>query len=134
MSDPLNINASPAQIVETTRTVFVRNLVIPALIGVYDHELTARQPVRINLDLDVQVTDKAGTDELDDAVCYNKMTVGIRSIVDAGHIRLVETLAERIAAFALAHPLVNAVIVRVEKPHAIDDAEAAGVEIRRRRV
>ena len=133
MSDPLNLNAAPADIIETTRTVFVRNLVTPAHIGVYDHEVGVPQPVRINLDLDVKVTDKAGTDLLEDAVCYNKMATGVRAIIEEGHIRLVETLAERIAAFALAHPLVNAVIVRVEKPNAIADAEAAGVEIRRRK-
>ncbi|MEL6361982.1 MAG: dihydroneopterin aldolase [Pseudomonadota bacterium] len=125
--------APPPVIVETSRTVFVRELTIPAFIGAYDHEFDHKQPVVIDLDLEVVEPATPAADKLENVVCYNRMCTGIREIVDEGHIKLVETLAERIATFALAHPMVNAVRVRVQKPEAISEAAGAGVEIRRRK-
>ncbi|MEM9014414.1 MAG: dihydroneopterin aldolase [Pseudomonadota bacterium] len=113
------------------RRIFVRGLVLDAYIGVYDSEQGVTQPVRINMTLDVLTPDDPHRDQLEDVVCYNRMTQGVKDILAEGHIKLVETLAERIADFALSHPMVSAIDVRVEKPNAITEAEGAGVEIRR---
>lgn len=115
------------------RRVFVRDLKLDAYIGVYEHEQGAPQPVRIDIDLDViEPADPTG-DRLEDVVCYNRLTQAIKAMIAEGHIKLVETLAERIAEIAMAHPMVLAAIVRVEKPQAIAEAAAAGVEIERRK-
>ena len=50
-------------------------------------------------------------------------------LVASGHIELVETLAERLAADCLDHPRAVRVRVRVRKPEAIEGAAAAGVEL-----
>ena len=113
------------------RKVFVRDLELSAFIGVYDNEQGAPQPVKINLEIDVTEPSDPVGDRLEDVVCYNKLTQGIKAIIDEGHIKLVETLAERIADLALSHSMVDAVTVRVEKPNAILEAAAAGVEILR---
>jgi len=52
----------------------------------------------------------------------------------AGHVNLVETLAERIAGDCLADARVAAVRVRIEKPDVIANAQAVGVEIVRTRI
>lgn len=120
------------------RHVFLRDLVLPASIGIYPHEHTARQRVRINVDLGVE--DDAlsagvavGPDELGRVVDYEKVANNVRTIVAAGHTRLVETLAERIAASCLTDTRVKAVRIRVEKLDIFPDAVSAGVEIERRR-
>jgi len=113
------------------RKVFVRDLELSAFIGVYDTEQGAPQPVKINLEIEVMEPSNPVGDRLEDVVCYNKLTQGIKAIIDEGHIKLVETLAERIADLALSHAMVDAVLVRVEKPNAIIEATAAGVEILR---
>ena len=56
---------------------------------------------------------------------------GIKAIIDAGHINLVETLAERIGDFCVADPRVLSARVRVEKLEAVAEAASAGVEIER---
>ena len=113
------------------RKVFLRELKLDAFIGAYEAEQGAPQPVRINLEADVlEPSDPVG-DRLEDVVCYNKLTQGIKAIIAEGHIKLVETLAERIADLALSHPMVVSITVRVEKPNAIPEAFAAGVEITR---
>ena len=113
------------------RKVFVSDLLLNAFIGVYESEQDAPQPVRINLEIDVIEPSNPIGDRLEDVVCYNKLTQNIKAIIDEGHIKLVETLAERIAELALSHAMVEAATVRVEKPNAIPEAAAAGVEIHR---
>lgn len=120
------------------RHVFLRNLVLPASIGIYPHEHTALQRVRVNIDLGVEdeaaLTGLAvGRDELGRVVDYEKVANTVRQIVGAGHIRLVETLAERVAEACLGDGRVVSVRVRVEKLDVFPDALSAGVEIERLR-
>jgi dihydroneopterin aldolase len=56
----------------------------------------------------------------------------VRAIVLAGHVQLVETLAERLAEACLADARVRQVRVCVEKLDVFPDAGGAGVEIERR--
>lgn len=111
------------------RKIFVRGLKLDAFIGVYESEQGAAQPVIIDLELDVFEPADPISDRLADVVCYNRITKGVKSIISEGHIKLVETLAERVADLALSHPMAISVRVRIEKPNAIPEADAAGVEI-----
>ena len=123
----------------TLRHVFLRDLVLSASIGVHPHEHTTRQRIRINVDLAVE-DDSArglsragvGRDELSRVVDYEKVADSIRALVAAGHVRLVETLAERIAEACLADHRVQLARIRVEKLDIFADATSAGVEIERR--
>lgn len=112
------------------RRLLVRDLVLPASIGVYDHEKSAKQRVRINLDIAVDDGPPAA-DRIDAVVSYEPMVLAAREIVAAGHIELLETLAERLAEKCLADPRVRTVCIRVEKLDAFPDAAAVGVEIER---
>jgi dihydroneopterin aldolase len=120
--------------------MFIRDLVLNASIGVYAHEHVARQRIRINLDL--TVADETaeplsrpaiGRDDLARVVDYEAIVIRARAIVAAGHVQLVETLAERLACACLEDHRVLAVRVRVEKLDVFADAASAGVEIERRR-
>jgi len=126
--------AAPRRRVETTgdvRRVFVDGLRLKALIGVYDHERAAPQDIVIDVEVTAAATDSR--EDIDRVVCYDWICEGVRGIVEAGHINLVETLADRIADHCLSAPLARAVRVRIAKPGAIADAAAAGVEIERAR-
>lgn len=122
------------------RHVFIRDLVLNASIGVYPSEHEAPQRIRINLDL--AVIDEAATpmsqtavgrDDLARVVDYEAVATAARGIVASGHVQLVETLAERIAAAIVTDHRVISVRVRVEKLDVFPDADSAGVEIERRR-
>jgi 7,8-dihydroneopterin aldolase/epimerase/oxygenase len=114
------------------RHVFVRNLELAAQIGVYHHEVGKTQPVRINLDLAVEDMIDLG-DDLTKVVDYGVIAARIQAIIEAGHVNLVETLAERIAVACFEDPRVKSARVRVEKLHALSAAESAGIEIERTR-
>ncbi len=118
------------------RHVFLRDMVLAASIGVHGFEHQAPQRIRINVDL--AVVDEGpvaggavGRDDLSRVVDYEKVADGVRAIVAARHVRLVETLAERIAEHCLADPRVRLARVRVEKLDIFADTAAVGVEIER---
>jgi 7,8-dihydroneopterin aldolase/epimerase/oxygenase len=128
-----------ADSVRALRHVFIRDMMLMASIGVHPHELAAPQRVRINIDLAVE-DDGArplsrrpvGRDVLSRVVDYETLADQVRSIVSAGHVRLVETLAERIAEACLADRRVHLARIRLEKLDVFADAASAGVEIERR--
>ncbi|MBF0373256.1 MAG: dihydroneopterin aldolase [Alphaproteobacteria bacterium] len=114
----------------SVRHVFVRDLVLSCSIGVYVHERKGPQRVRINLDMAVREAGVVG-DDLANVVCYDTIVARMRLIAGAGHLNLVETLAERIADMCLEDPRVRMARVRVEKLDVFPDATSAGVEIER---
>ena len=127
------------------RHVFLRDMVLPASIGVYPHEHDAPQRIRINVDLSVSEGSLGapggsgmsragvGRDDLSRVVDYERVAQSVRAVVAAGHVQLVETLAERIAETCLTDERVQAVRIRVEKLDVFVDLASVGVEIERRR-
>ncbi|MBL4691794.1 MAG: dihydroneopterin aldolase [Magnetovibrio sp.] len=114
------------------RHVFVRDLDLDCLIGVYDHEKARPQRVRLNLNLAVFEGDvTAVADDIDNVVCYEEITTAVRKVCTQGHINLVETLAEEIALVCLLNVQVRSARVRVEKLEVFEDAFSVGVEIER---
>ena len=113
------------------RHVFVRDLVLNCVIGVHGYEKDRSQRVRINVDLSVDEGEEPHNDRLHNVVCYEDIVARIRAIVGDGHINLVETLAERIAALCLQNPRCRSARVRVEKLDVFEDAQSVGVEIER---
>ena len=123
---------SIASAAQAIRHVFIRNLELQVQIGVYRHEEGKTQTVRFNVDLGV-LDDKDLQDRLEKVVDYGVIEARIRAIIAECHVRLAETLAERIAAACFEDPRVISVRVRVEKLQALPAAESAGVEIERTR-
>jgi dihydroneopterin aldolase len=113
------------------RHVFVRDLELNANIGVYHREKGQLQPVRINVDLTVEEADGDVGDRLENVVDYGAVVDGIKAILAGGHLNLVETLAERVAAFCLEDARVRVARVRIEKLKIIAEAQSVGVEIER---
>ncbi len=115
------------------RHVFVRDYVTDAEIGVWSHEKGDTQKVRISVDLSVIEQAEHHQDRIENVVCYNEVVLGIQRIIEAGHIQLVETLAEKIAEMSLDNTQVIKARVKVEKLEAVKAAASVGVEIERHR-
>jgi dihydroneopterin aldolase len=126
------------------RHVFLRDMVLHASVGVHAFEHAATQRIRVNIDLAVdddsaQPLSRAaprlkeiGRDELSRVVDYEAVAEKVRRLVAAGHVSLLETLAERLAAAILADPRVQLARIRVEKLDIFADTASVGVEIERR--
>ena len=128
-----------ADATRATRRMFVRDLVLEARIGVYAHEQGRTQRIRVSLDMAVEDDGAAnvsrpavGADELGRVVDYDTVIAAVRDVVAAGHVQLVETLAERVAEMCLKDARVRVARVMVEKLDVFADAASVGVEIERR--
>ncbi len=112
------------------RLVLIRDLVMLCSIGVHAHEHDAKQRIRINMELDA-LEGGPIEDDLRNVVCYDEIISAVRRIVDAGHVRLIETLAERIAALCLSDPRVRRARIQIEKLDVYADVGSVGIAIER---
>lgn len=119
----------------TTRgtRILVRDLLLMSSIGIHEHERLAPQRVRINIEMAVRDGSGPVEDDIRQVVSYEDVISGVKALIAAGHINLVETLAERIAALCLTDPRVETVRVRVEKLDVYAEAASVGIEIDRSR-
>jgi dihydroneopterin aldolase len=115
------------------RHVFVRDLDLMASIGIYATEKVKPQRIIVNIDLSVQEGQGPNDDDIGHVVSYEIVVKKVEAILAEGHINLVETLCEKIAAACLKDRRVMAARVRVEKPDIIPNAKSVGVEIERTR-
>ncbi len=111
--------------------IFLHDLKIDTVIGIWDWERKIRQTVSIDLDMSTDIRKAAATDSVDDTLNYKLVAKRIQEFVAESSFQLVETLAERIAAIVLEEFDVSWVRVRVNKPGAIRNAQDVGVTIER---
>ncbi|UCE87243.1 MAG: dihydroneopterin aldolase [Deltaproteobacteria bacterium] len=117
-----------------TDRIHVQDLLLRTIIGVHDWEREARQDVRINLVLEVDLGPASRSDDLADSVDYRALTKRVIAHVEASSYGLLERLAGSIADLALAEfPKLSAITVKVDKPGALRFARSVAVEIRRER-
>ncbi|MFM2421647.1 MAG: dihydroneopterin aldolase [Pseudomonadota bacterium] len=115
------------------RRVFVRDLEIVASVGVYEIEHRYEQRIVVSVDLDVIDEYDGVSETLAHVLDYSKIVEGLEKIAQARHTKLIETLAERMAAFCLSDPRVQVARIRIEKPDIMPSCRAVGIEIERRR-
>jgi dihydroneopterin aldolase len=111
-----------------TLNVFVRGLTVEAQIGINADEFGRRQPLVI--DVEIALIPPERCEHIAETINYELVVSNAQAIAAAGHVRLIETFAQRLAEAMLAEPAAMRVRVRVEKPQALaPHALAAGVEI-----
>jgi 7,8-dihydroneopterin aldolase/epimerase/oxygenase len=112
--------------------IFVRGLVLPIAVGVYDEEQGVTQKVSFTVEATVAPSVAAKGDAIAEVPSYDDLVGAVRAVVADGHINLVETVAERIAERCLSDKRIVSVLVRVEK---LERGPASvGVEIVRPRM
>lgn len=112
------------------RRLFLRNVVLPANIGVHAFEKQGTQRIVVNIDVFVALADTTPTaDRIGEVFDYDLIHGAIRERIALGHINLQETLCDDLVRVLLAHPVVRAVRVSTEKPDVYPDSEGVGVEV-----
>ena len=113
----------------------IRGIVVPTVVGVLDHERTAAQPIRIDLDLHVDTHEAGVSDDLADTADYGDVVERVADVVREAKDVLLERLAARIADHVLEIRRVEAVDVTVTKlrPPIPEVVDTTGIRISRRR-
>ncbi len=113
--------------------IYIRDLGLRCIIGVFPEERREKQDVVINIVLECDLRPAARSDHLNDAVDYKAVKKRILALVEASEFNLIETLAERISEVCLENPGVARATVTVDKPGALRFARSVAVEITRER-
>jgi dihydroneopterin aldolase len=114
-------------------TVFLHDLRIKTIVGIWEWERRIRQTVSIDLEMGADIRNAARTDRIEDAMDYKQIAKRVQQFVEDSSYQLVETLAENIATVVLREFEVPWITVRVNKPGAIRGSRDVGVIIRRER-
>jgi len=111
--------------------IFLDELKIDTIIGIWDWERKVRQTVIIDLEMSADIAKAAASDSVEDTLNYKSVAKRVQQFVGDSSFQLVETLAERIAGIIRDEFDVAWVRVRVHKPGAIRGSKDVGIEIER---
>lgn len=112
-------------------TIFIRELTVETVIGIYDWEREIKQPVLFDLEMACDVARAAASDSVDDTLDYKAVCKRVIAFVEASEFQLVETLAERVAQLIISEFQVPWLRVQVNKRGALRGAMDVGVIIER---
>ncbi len=112
--------------------IFLRDLRVDTIIGIYDWEREIRQQVSIDLEMGADIRRAAASDAIEDTLDYKAVAKRLIAFVGEAEFQLVETLAERVAAIVTDEFGVPWVRVRLSKPGAVRGSRDVGVDIVRK--
>jgi dihydroneopterin aldolase len=112
-------------------TVYIRDLRIDTVIGIYDWEREVRQTVSLDLEMATDIRRAAQSDSIEDTLNYKAVAKRLIQFVGESEFQLVETLSERCAAIVLDEFDVPWVRLRLSKPGAVRGSRDVGIIIER---
>jgi dihydroneopterin aldolase len=111
--------------------VFLKELRIETVIGVYDWEREIKQTVVLDLEMSADVAKAAASDHIDDTLDYKAVAKRLIEFVEQSEFQLVETMAERCARIVREEFGVAWVRLTINKVGAVTQARDVGVVIER---
>ncbi len=111
--------------------IFLHDLTIETIIGIYDWEREEKQSIILDLDMAADIPAAARTDAIEDTLNYKAVAKRLIEFVGDSQFQLVETLAERVTEVVLTEFAVKWVRLRVNKKGAVRYAGDVGVIIER---
>ena len=111
--------------------IFLHDLTIETIIGIYDWERKEKQSIVLDLDMAADIAEAAQTDAIDSTLDYKAVAKRLINFVGNSEFQLVETLAERIAEIVMKEFDVPWIRLRVNKKGAVRYAGDVGVIIER---
>ena len=111
--------------------VYLRDLKIDTVIGIYDWERRVRQTIHLDIELATDISKAAASENIEDTLNYKAVSKRIIEFVSTSEFQLVETLAERICELIRTEFDVPWVRLTLNKKGAIRGATDVGVRIER---
>lgn len=111
--------------------IFLRDLRIDTVIGVYEWERRTRQTVILDIEMGADVAKAAATDSISQTLNYKEVAKRIIAFVEASRFELVETLAEKVTEIILREFNVPWCRLTLNKQGAVRGVRDVGVIIER---
>ncbi len=114
-----------------TDRIFIRDLALRCIIGIYPDERREKQDVIINIVLEGDLSAAPQSDAIEDTINYKSIKKDVVRMVEASDFNLIETMASRILDICLNDEKVQRATVTVDKPGALRFARSVAVEMSR---
>ena len=111
--------------------VYIRDLRIDTVIGVFDWERNIKQTLSFDIEMATDIRQAAATDDLQYAINYKAVSDRVIEFVEGFHPQLIETLAEAIAQLIIKEFNVPWLRLQVSKAGAVRPARDVGLVIER---
>ncbi len=111
--------------------VFIHDLKIETIIGIYDWERKIRQTLSFDIEMATDITKAAKSDDIDDTLSYKSVAKRLIEFVETSEYELVEALAEKMCAIIIDEFSVPWVKLTLHKPGAVRGSKSVGVIIER---
>jgi dihydroneopterin aldolase len=111
--------------------VFIRDLQIETVIGIYDWERKVKQIISLDIDMATDIQKAANSDNIEDTLSYKTVAKRLIEFVEESEYELVEALAEKICQIILEEFDVPWVRLTLNKPGAVRGSKSVGVMIER---
>ncbi|WP_415893418.1 dihydroneopterin aldolase [Neptuniibacter sp. PT8_73] len=111
--------------------VYIRELEVETIIGIYDWEREIRQRINLDLDMGTDIRQAANTEDVDNTLNYKTVSDRLIEFIEQSEFQLVETMAEQIAEIVMTEFGVKWLCLRLGKPGAVPQAKDVGVIIER---
>ena len=115
----------------TKDLVFIEDLRIQTVIGVYDWEREITQTVSLDLQMAFSIVHAGKSDDIADTLDYKSVSKRLIQFVEASEFQLVEALAEHCARIVLKEFPVTWLRLKLSKPGAVRGSSAVGIIIER---
>lgn len=111
--------------------IFISELRVETIIGIFDWERTKKQLVSIDIEMAADITSAANTDDIADTLSYKDVSKRVEQFTADSQFQLVETLAERLSEVIRNEFNVPWVRLTMHKPGALSNSKDVGVIIER---
>jgi dihydroneopterin aldolase len=111
--------------------VFIEDLRIDTIIGIYDWEREVKQTIALDIEMAADNTRPASTEDIEDAVNYKAVAKRLIAYTEESQFQLVETLAERLVEIIINEFNVPWCRLKLRKLGAVTGSRSVGVIIER---
>ena len=111
--------------------IYLRDLRIDTIIGIYDWERRMKQTIILDLDMGTDIRKAANSDNIEDTLNYKAVAKRLMSYVGESEFELVETLAEKITEIIMEEFKVPWLRLSLNKKGAVRGVRDVGVVIER---
>ena len=111
--------------------LYIRNLKVDAVVGIFSWEKRIRQPLHLDLEIAIDIRKAAATDDIQYALDYKTVSTRLTQFISQSEWHLIETLAEKIAALLMSEVGVTWLRLKLSKPAALPSADSVGLMIER---
>lgn len=111
--------------------VYIEDLRIETIIGIYDWERKIKQTISISLQMGTDIRAAASSDKIEDTLDYKAVSKRLIEFIENSNFGLVETMAENICALVLKEFNIPWVRLHLGKPLAVTGSKDVGIIIER---